>query len=231
MTKKDEQEIAEIDSLKEPTSLGKIFFESGMFPDIKSQSMAVVKIMAGAEMGLTPFESMNSLYIVNGKIAVMANALASIIKKNPKYDYIVDTLTDKECSIEFFQVNGDRISLGKSTFTFQDGAKAGLVNKDVWKNYPRNMLFARALSNGVKWFCADASCGYSVEEMKDITVGNLPEKSKTILDTVLVTLKEKYPDLEKRKEFLTGEQIVNVKDLDKNTLSTLLEVLNGKDIS
>ncbi len=221
------EESKEVDVLKEPTSLGKVFFESGMFPDIKSQSMAVVKIMAGAEMGLSPFEAMNNLYVVNGKVAIMANAMASIIKKNPKYDYKVGILTELECEIEFFQVNGERISLGKSKFTFKDGAKAGLVNKDVWKNYPRNMLFARALSNGVKWYCADASCGYSVEEMRDVTISEVVKKSETILDNVLLKLKEKYPELEKRKEFLTGQQIVNVKDLKEEDLSKLLEVLNG----
>jgi hypothetical protein len=28
------------------------------------------------------------------------------------------------------------------------------------------MLFARALSNGARWYTSDAFCGYSVEEME-----------------------------------------------------------------
>jgi hypothetical protein len=173
MTKKDEQdiipqELAIFESLKEPMAIGEVFAKSGMFPDIKTQAQAVVKILAGKEMGLTPFEAMNNLYIVNGKIAVMSNAMASIVKKGGKYDYKVDKLDDQECTLTFSRMNGEVKELGQSTFTFKDAAKAGLANKDVWKNYPRNMLFSRALANGVRWFCPDAACGYVVEELQDV---------------------------------------------------------------
>ena len=172
-TKKEESneistDLQTLDMLKEPMAIGEVFAKSGMFPDVKTQAQAVVKILAGREMGLTPFESMNSMYIVNGKIAVMSNAIASIVKKGGKYDYKVDKLDDKECTLSFFRMNGEVKPLGTSTFTFQDAAKAGLVNKEVWKSYPRNMLFSRALSNGVRWFCPDAACAYTVEELKDI---------------------------------------------------------------
>jgi hypothetical protein len=157
-----------LDILKEPMAIGDVFAKSGMFSDVKTQAQAVVKILAGKEMGLTPFESMNNIYIVNNKLAVMSNAMASIVKKGGKYDYKVVKLDNEECVLKFFRMNGEAKELGESTFTFKDAAKAGLVNKDVWKNYPRNMLFSRALSNGVRWFCPDAACGYTVEELEEI---------------------------------------------------------------
>ena len=58
--------------------------------------------------------------------------------------------------------------VGKSSFNFKDAAKAGLANKDVWKNYPRNMMFARALSNGSKWYCPNVFSGYTREEIESI---------------------------------------------------------------
>ena len=163
-----ENEITVFESIKEPMELGEIFAKSGMFPDVKTQAQAVVKILAGKEMGLTPFESMNNIYIVNNKLAVMSNAMASIVKKGGKYDYKVVKLDNEECVLKFFRMNGEAKELGESTFTFKDAAKAGLANKDVWKNYPRNMLFSRALANGVRWFCPDAACGYTVEELEEI---------------------------------------------------------------
>lgn len=176
MTKKEETEIMEVESLREPMSVGKIFAESGMFPDIKSQAQAAVKIMAGRELGLSAFESMKNLYLVNGKLAIQSNALASLIKTNPKYDYTVDVITNEECKITFYEVEGDiKTSIGVSEFTFKDAAKAGIVNKDSWKNYPKNMLFARALANGVRFYCPDAACGWHVqEEYEDL----LPENRK-----------------------------------------------------
>jgi uncharacterized protein YjgD (DUF1641 family) len=91
-----------ISGLKQTMEIGQIFMESGIFPDIKSQAMAVVKIMAGREMGLTPFESMNAMYIVNGKLELTANAMATIVKKGGKYDYTVEKLDDQECILSFY---------------------------------------------------------------------------------------------------------------------------------
>ena len=182
MTKEEKQEVMEIESLKEPMSIGKIFAESGMFPDVKSQSQAVVKILAGKELGLSPFESMKNIYLVSGKLAIQSNALASLIKTNKKYDYKVEVLTCEECKISFWEFKGEKKEeIGLSEFTFKDAAKAGLVNKDNWKNYPKNMLFARALANGVRFYCPDAACGWHVqEEYEDL----LPEhRTETITIT------------------------------------------------
>lgn len=149
----------------DPMILGKIFAESGMFPTVKTQAQAAVKIMAGKEIGLSPFEAMKNVYMVNGTLALQSNAMASLVKKSSKYDYKLEKLDDTECIITFLR---DKEKLGDSVYTFKDAAKAGLVNKDNWKNHPRNMLFARALSNGVRWFCPDVACGwYTKEEMDD----------------------------------------------------------------
>ena len=166
MTKSDEKEVMELESLREPISIGKIFAESGMFPDTKTQAQAVVKILAGRELGLSPFESMKNIYLVNGKLAIQSNALASLIKSSKKYDYRVDIITDQECKITFLRFKKDDTTeeIGVSEFTFKDAAKAGLVNKDNWKSYPKNMLFARALANGVRFYCPDAACGWHVQE-------------------------------------------------------------------
>ena len=155
--------------LSEPMVLGKIFMESGMFSDVKSQAQAVVKILAGRELGLAPLESMTNIYIVNGKVALQAKIIGSLIKKSTKYDYQIDKLDEQECVITFFVLeDSKKVELGKSSFTIKDAARAGIVNKEVWKNYPRNLLFARALSNGAKWYCSDVFCGYTPEELEDI---------------------------------------------------------------
>ena len=178
----DEEKGLQVQALIEPMALGDVFFKSGMFPDIKSQAQAVVKILAGKELGLSPMEAMNSLYMVNNHIAITAKIIASKIKKSGKYDYTVNKLDDKECSISFFEIKGgNKEKLGDSVFTIQDAAKAGIINKDNWKNYPKNMLFARTLSNGSRWYCPDATTGfYSVEELEDIEPTISKEKVITI---------------------------------------------------
>lgn len=156
--------------LKEPMEIGEVFVKSGLFPDVRSQAQAAVKILAGRELGLTPFQSMSGLYFVGGKIALQANVMSGLIRKSKKYDYSVVKLTDEICEIDFFELSDkdNPKKLGTSSFGKSDAAKAGLINKDNYKNYPRNMYFARALSNGGRWYTPDAIQGYySLEEMQD----------------------------------------------------------------
>lgn len=148
-------------SLTEIMSIGKAFAESGMFPDIKTAAQAVVKIQAGAEMGIPPFAAMSGIHIIQGKPTVGAGLMAANVKGSGKYDYRVIESTDKVCSIDFYQ---GKEKIGNSTFTIEDAKKAGTKNLD---KFPKNMLFARAISNGVKWFTPDVFSGpvYVPEEM------------------------------------------------------------------
>jgi hypothetical protein len=154
-----------VKSTSDALSIGETFFKSGMFADIKSAQQAVVKIMAGAEMGISPFAAMAGIHIIQGKPKIGAGLMAARVKGFGKYDYRVVEHTDKVCSIEYFQVAK---SLGISTFTIEDARKAGTKNLD---KFPKNMLFARAMSNGVKWYTPDIyeSPVYVPEEMEAVT--------------------------------------------------------------
>ena len=152
--------------LKELEPICGVFVESGIFEDTKGLAQALVKVIAGREIGLSPLESMMNLYIVKGRVAASVKVISALIKKSEKYDYLVEKLDNDECVISFTK-NGKEI--GKSSFTIKDAAKAGIVNKDNWKNYPRNMLFARAIANGARWYTPDVYCGYAEEEMETST--------------------------------------------------------------
>lgn len=143
-------------------SIGKAFAESGMFPDIKSAAQAIVKIQAGSEIGIPPFASMSGIHIIQGKPTIGAGVMAAMVKGSNKYDYRVIESSELICSIDFFQ---GKEKIGNSTFTIADAKKAGTKNLD---KFPKNMLFARAMSNGVKWYTPDVFAGpvYVPEEME-----------------------------------------------------------------
>ena len=44
-------------------------YKSGYWPDAKSEAQAIVKVMAGAELGLPPFASMTGIHIVEPYIS------------------------------------------------------------------------------------------------------------------------------------------------------------------
>jgi hypothetical protein len=143
---------------------------SGMFPDIaKDSAKAFVKIMAGQEMGIPPFQAMSDISIISGKAAAGGNIYASKVKSHPRYDYRVKNWTSKGCAIEFFEViDGKREIIGTSQFDEKDAQTAGLLGKGNWKTYPRNMYFNRAMTAGVRTFCPDALNGvnaYTPEEL------------------------------------------------------------------
>jgi hypothetical protein len=147
------------------SDIGTAFVKSGYFTDVRDVSQAIVKIMAGREFGFGPFASMTNIYIIQGRPSLGANLMASAVKSNAHYDYRVRQMTDAVCEIEYFQRNGDKWeSLGVSKFTQEDARKAGTKNLD---KFPRNMLFARAMSNGVRWYCPDVfgTAVYTPEEM------------------------------------------------------------------
>lgn len=179
------EEIQQVDILKEPMIVGEVFVKSGLFPDVKSQAQAVVKILAGKELGLTPFQSMSGIYFVGGRMALQSNIMSGLVKKSKNYDFTVTRITDEGCDIDFFDISDkeNKVKLGSSSFGKTDAAKAGLINKENYKNYPRNMYYARALSNGAKWFTPDAIMGYhSVEELQDTEPEQLPVKSTVTID-------------------------------------------------
>lgn len=156
----------------EAMQLGQTFFQSGLFADLKSAQQAVVKIMAGAEMGISPFAAMSGIHIIQGKPTIGAGLMAARVKGFGKYDYKVVEHSDKICSIDFFR---DKEKLGNSTFTIEDAKKAGTKNLD---KFPKNMLFARAMSNGVKWFTPDIyeTPVYVPEEMENLTIETTHEE-------------------------------------------------------
>jgi len=146
--------------------VGKMLAISGYFEDARDAAQASVKVLAGMEMGFGPFTSMTGIHIIKGKPSVGANLMAAAVKANPRYDYRVRKMDDKEVAIEFFElVSGKWESIGTSSFTAADAQKAGTQNMG---KFPRNMLFARAISNGIKWFCPDVFNGnttYTPDEL------------------------------------------------------------------
>jgi hypothetical protein len=145
-------------------ALAKAIAGSGLFNDIRDFNQALVKMVAGQEMGFGPIASMTGIHVIKGKITLSANLIAAAIRRSGHYDYRVKRLDDQRCEIEFLMNNNP---IGVSIFTIEDARKAGLASGDNWKKYPRNMLFARAMSNGAKWYCPDVFGGpvYTPEEL------------------------------------------------------------------
>lgn len=188
--------------LNEVLTLGKTLAASGYFSDAKDAAQAAVKVLAGSELGIGPVASMTGIYIVKGRVTMSANLMAAQIKRSGKYNYRVATMQNDMVSIVFYEGKDE---IGTSSFSKADAEAAGLWNSsDPWRKTPRNMLFARAMSNGARWFCPDIFSGpvYTPDEL-EVSVEPAPLPPAPAADVV------------------TGEVIVDEYEEEKKKLRAL----------
>ena len=156
--------------------LGEIFVRSGFFDDSRAVSQAVVKVLYGVELGLSPIVAMNSIDVVEGKCAPGAQLTASKIETHPLYDYVVEERTAEVCTIAFYRrqdrrPDGELQLRGRVTWDTATARRAGLLPAKPgsgWTKYPQAMLYARAITEGARAYCPDLFHGiaaYSAEEL------------------------------------------------------------------
>ena len=160
------------------SQVGTLFAKSGMFTGVKDEAQALTKILAGRELGFSPFTSMSDLHIVQGKMTIGAHLFAARLKEHPAYDFEVEEHTNEKCVIAIYEFNKRtqqwRLA-GKSEFTITDAKKAGVVKSGSgWEKTPRNMLYARAMSNGCKWYAPD------LFQASMYALGEIPEPKQQV---------------------------------------------------
>jgi hypothetical protein len=154
---------------------------AGMFPDLTSANTAFIKILAGQEMGVAPFQAVSGIHVIQGRASLSANLMAAKVKGSGKYDYRVSEQSETRCTIDFFQrEEGKWVHIGSSLFTIEMARKAGTKNLD---KFPQNMLFARAMSNGVKMYTPDVF-GMPVYTEDEIETEINGERSAVMPETV-----------------------------------------------
>lgn len=180
-------------SLADTMKLGKTLADSGFFADAKNAAKAVVKVLAGRELGFGPIASMTGIHIISGKPSVGANLIAAKIKGSGRYTFRIATLTNERCELAIFE-SGQELQ-PRSLFTIQDAATAGLTtgkNAHSWNHYPRNMLFARAISNAARWHCPELFSGAPVYTPEEL--GATVDDEGEIIDVVPVAVLSTTPE-------------------------------------
>lgn len=207
------------DNLKSVTDIATMFAASSYFTDAGDKAKAFTKILAGMELGIPPIASMKDIYIVKGKVSLSAMLIASLIKKSKKYNFKVKTHTEEVCVIEFLELLVDKYEvIGTSSFSIEDAKKAGLTSNDTWKKYPRNMLWARAISNGARWYTPDIFSGavYTPDELdpnvQQDEEGNVIVKEKVNLNKVNLLKPSEEIKVEVPKEEIIEAEIVIKED-------------------
>jgi hypothetical protein len=154
--------------------LGALVASSAYFADAREAAQAAVKIMAGAELGIGPIASMRGIDIIKGEVSLAAGMVAALVRRSGVYDYRVAEWTNDRCEIVFTRKG--RPLTPSSTFDLEDAKRAGLLGANYQK-FPRNMLFARAMTNGARIHCPEVFVGavYTPDELVDGEVVSDPQ--------------------------------------------------------
>lgn len=171
--------------------IAKTLKEGGVLPKgIDTLQKMVVALQAGREIGLQPIEALNSLYFVNGKVAMYGEAVPmQIIRAGHDVEW-------GECNEKTATVTITRGDNGRSmttTFTMEQAKERGYTKNDLYRTFPENMLKWRALSMTAKFICPDALRGIGIKEEMEAEViqeGGQFEGSKGEKDTVHAQVKD-----------------------------------------
>lgn len=155
------------------------------------QKLAIAEVFAriqtGAEYGLAPTAALREIYIVEGQPCFSAKLMAALLKRSGKFRYKVKHRDRDHCVIAFFELlDGKWEHVGDSTWTMEEASQIRhgskkLTEKDNWRNYPSDMLFARAMSRGCRMYAPEVFMGsvYTVDEAEEIS----PESAHYLAET------------------------------------------------
>lgn len=124
-------------------------------------------ILYGAELGLGPMQSLNSIHVIEGRTAMSPELMRAMVAR---HGHRIDVLENTNSACEVKGIRADTGSTATVRWTIEDAKMAGLAGKNNWKTYPRAMLLARATSELCRIVFPDVIAGlsYTPEEVASI---------------------------------------------------------------
>lgn len=164
----------QLTSLDEALRFSRAVVASGLAPiSFKTEAQVFIAISTGAELGLTPMASLNSLVVINGKVGLYSETAFALIRgKGVLEDYKeeITGLGDERKATVTTKRKGIPTPL-ISSFSIAQAKTAGIYGRNpVWKVYEDRMLLARARGFNARDGYSDILKGIGVaEELTDLT--------------------------------------------------------------
>lgn len=110
-------------------------------------------MLAARELGMPPMMALNGgIHVIKEKVEISARFMAAAIRRKG-HSITITEHTGTKCVIKGKRAdNGDTFS---SSFDNIDAGLAGLWGQGTWAKYPKDMLFARAMSRLARQLFAD----------------------------------------------------------------------------
>lgn len=140
--------------------------KSGLF-GIKQPEQAIALMLIAQAEGIAPVLAARDYHIIQGRPALKADAmLARYQAAGGRVEWA--EMSDVAVAGIFSHAASPRPVTIR--WTIEDAKRAGLTGKDNWRAYPRQMLRARVISEGIRATFPGVTVGtYTVEEVQDMT--------------------------------------------------------------
>lgn len=184
---------------------------SGLFGFKKPEEALALMLIAQAE-GRHPAIVARDYHLIQGKPTLKSDAmLARFQEAGGVVEWL--TLTDAEVKARFTHAQCGSFELG---WTIAQAQSAGLTGNPTWKKFPRAMLRARVISEGIRTALPSVLSGtYTPEEIQDLHY----TEPKTTLQAEVVTAPQIEAEPQKPtpsdSQFAKLLQCASQGDLDK----------------
>lgn len=205
-------------------ALGQSIFKSGLFGCDRPEQGEVLAMQCLAERK-SPLELARTYHFIQGQLAIRADALLA------KYQMLGGKVEWKERTdtrvVAVFSSSTGSAEIVADIEEYKRNGTAfksdGKTLKDNWRNWPRRMLTARAISEGVRLIAPECCFGtYVVEEVQESAprIGKaMPAKYTSIHELVPEDKVAKAVELLAKAGMLTdGQGLDDLSDVDKATI-------------
>lgn len=126
---------------------------------------AAAAILVGAEVGLTPMQALQGIYVIKGKPAMYARTLMAIVLA-AGHEVWTEKASADRVVVKGRRRGSERVET--SEWTIGRAQQAGYTNNAKYKTDPESMLLARAQAELCRRLAPDAILGmaYAVEELE-----------------------------------------------------------------
>lgn len=131
---------------------------------VKTPEQAIALMLVAQAEGMHPAIAATHYHVINGRPTLKADAMLS------RFQAAGGTVnwkvyTDAEVTGTFSHPQGGRVDI---TWTVAQAQAAGLTKNPTWRQYPRQMLRSRCISEGIRTVYPGVTVGvYTPEEVQD----------------------------------------------------------------
>lgn len=159
--------VAWADAARSAASLGTALSKTSFVPkDFRGKpEECAAAILFGDEIGLSPMQALQSVYVVSGRPGLYARSMLALVLSS---GHEVETVTKTDAKVTVRGRRRGSETWIEETWTTERARRAKYTSNAKYESDPQAMLFARAVSDLCRQIAPDALAGlaYSVEELE-----------------------------------------------------------------